>query len=98
MQNTTSPDHPGTLVATLEHLGLGDMLDGYIPRQHVTRRVSWQEFVRFIESQGYEIVKEHGNIYGKVGVRPAAPAQVPRFRVVTRNDVAAVYGSRRRVA
>jgi hypothetical protein len=74
------------------------MLTGYVPRQHVTRRVSWREFERFIESQGYEAVKEGGNIYGRVGVRPATPSvAAPLLRVVMRSDVAAIYGSRRAV-
>lgn len=95
----TTPEHPSTLTATLERLGLTEMLGGYLPRQHVTRRVSWQEFTRFIESQGHEVVTERGNIYGKVGVRPAVPAApVPALRVITRSDHAAAFGSRRRVA
>jgi hypothetical protein len=94
----TTTDHHAALVNTLEHLGLSEMLTGYVPRAHVTRRVSWQEFTRFIEGQGYEIVKEGGNIYGRVGVRPAASSTAPKMRVVTRSDVAAVYGSRPRAA
>jgi hypothetical protein len=89
-------EHPTTLTATLAHLGLTEVLTGFIPRQHVSRRVSWREFTRFVEGQGYTVVTERGDIYGRVGVRPAAPAApAPLLRVVTRSDVAAVYGSRR---
>jgi hypothetical protein len=88
--------HPATLTATLEHLAQAEMLTGYAPRQHVTRRVSWREFVRFVEGQGYAVVTERGNIYGRVAVRPAAPTiPAPRFHVITRSDHAAVHGSRR---
>jgi hypothetical protein len=89
-------EHPTTLTATLERLGLSEMLTGYVPRAHVTRRVSWREFTRFVEGQGYEVVTERGNIYGKITLHPAAPtAPAPRFHVITRSDHAAVHGSRR---
>jgi hypothetical protein len=86
---------PATLTATLEHYGLSEVLTSYIPRQHITRRVSWCEFAAFVKSQGYEIVTEGGNIYGRVGVRPASTAKAPVLRMVTRSDVAAVYGGGR---
>jgi hypothetical protein len=85
---------PATLTATLAHYGLSEVLSGYIPRQHITRRVSWREFAAFVKSQGYEIVTEGGNIYGRVGVRPVQTAKAPVMRMVTRSDVAAQYGSR----
>jgi hypothetical protein len=86
---------PATLKATLEHYGLSEVLSGFIRRQHIVRRVSWREFVQFVESQGYEIVTEDSNIYGRVGIRPAQTAKAPVMRMVTRSDVAAVHGSRR---
>lgn len=89
-----TPEHPATRTATLESIGLSAILTSYIPRQHVTRRVSWQEFVRFVEGQSYEVVTERGNIYGRISIRPAAPtAAAPRLRVITRSDHAAVHGS-----
>jgi hypothetical protein len=85
---------PATLTATLAHYGLFAALTGFIPRQQVTCRVSWREFAAFVKLQGYEIVTEGGNLYGKVGIRPVQTAKVPVMRLITRSDVAAVYGSR----
>jgi hypothetical protein len=92
--NTTT-DHtaPAELVETLERIGLTEMLSGYVPRAHIVRRVNWHEFERYVRAQGYQVALENGNLYGRVGLRPATAA--PKLRVVTRSDVAAVHGSRR---
>jgi hypothetical protein len=96
MNTTPETEHPAALTDTLARFGLNHMLNGYVPRQHVTRRVSWQEFAHFVKGQGYEVMTEGGNVYGRVGVRPAVPTiPAPTLRIVTKNDVAAVYGSRR---
>ncbi len=86
---------PETFSATLAHYGLISTLTSYIPRKDITSRVSWSEFTRFIESQGYKNVTEGGNVYGRVGVRKDYGNKFPPMRMVTRSDVAAVYGGKR---
>lgn len=95
MDNTKDDTAPAAIVDLLERLGVTEMLTSYVPRQHVIRRVSWTQFERFVQEQGYRVIREGGNLYGKIGLRPADPAPAPVVRIVTRSDVAAQYGSGR---
>ena len=94
MDDTAS--HPAALTATLERMGLGDVLDGYIAPERV-RRWGFLDVERFAAKYGYEFKREHGNLYGRLHlVLTAATVQAPVMRLVTRSDVAAVHGSRQR--
>jgi hypothetical protein len=90
--------HPAALAETLEHLGLSEMLTGYIKRQDVTRRVSWHEFERFAQGLGYRVRLEHGNLYGRVGLERISTTPAAKLRLIVRSDHAAVHGSKRRAA
>jgi hypothetical protein len=92
-----APAHPAALVETLERMGLSDLLEGYIAPERV-RRWGFLAVERFAASHGYAFAREHGNIYGKLHLTPAPTTPAPLMRLVTRSDVAAVYGSRPRAA
>lgn len=81
------------LLANLEHLGITDALEGFIAPERV-RRWGYLEVERFVREYGYQFVREHGNIYGRLMLVPVAPRVVPAFRVITRSDHAAVYGKK----
>lgn len=94
MDHTAS--HPTELTATLERMGLGDVLDGFVAPERV-RRWGFLDVERFAAKYGYEFRREHGNLYGQLHLVPIpATVQAPVMRLVTRSDVAAVHGSRRR--
>ncbi len=94
MQHTApSPE----LLANLEHMGLTDLLTGFIAPERV-RRWGFLEVERFTLEHGYQFVREHGNVYGRLKLEPVVPVSVPAFRVITRSDHAAVYGKREKVA
>ncbi len=86
---------PETFSATLAHYGWTEALTGYIPRDQITSKVSWQDFARVANSFGYRIVTEAGNVYGKIGLRLPVTRPAPKLRVITRSDHAAVYGGKR---
>jgi hypothetical protein len=86
---------PSPLTNVLAQIGVPEMLETYVPRQHVTRRVSWAQFERFVQSHGYEVKRENGNIYGKLMLVPTSSVVAPVMRLITRSDHAAVYGGAR---
>ena len=93
MDDTT--EHPAELTATLAHMGLRDVLEGYIAPERV-RRGGFLAVESFAAKHGYGFNREHGNIYGRLHLVPTAAATpAPVLRLVTRSDVAAVYGSHR---
>lgn len=87
--------HPPKLEAALTQLGLRDLLDGFIARKRVG--VRFNELERYAAQYGYEFKREHGNIYGRLMLVLTVPVPTPVLRLVTRSDVAAVHGSRRRL-
>lgn len=93
MHDTTAPE---AFIATLEHLGIADALQGYIAPERV-RRWGCLEVEAFAQEHGYCFARENGNLYGKLMLVPveATAAPAPVLRVVTRSDVAAVYPSRK---
>jgi hypothetical protein len=95
MKDTT--DHPAVLVETLERMGLSNVLTGYVAPERV-RRWGFLSVERFATSHGYAFARRDGNIYGALRLVPAVAASAPLMRLVTRSDVAAVYGSRPRAA
>lgn len=92
-----TPEHPTELTETLARMGLSDLLDGYVAPERV-RRWGFLSVERFAASHGYAFAREHGNIYGKLMLAPISTAPAPALRIVTKSDVAAVYGTRRRAA
>ncbi len=97
MDNTAAV-HPAELVATLARLGLEDLLTGFIARERVGIR--FLKLERVAAEYGYQFDREHGNLYGKLGLIPTPPAPKQAImRLITRSDHAAVHGPRtRRVA
>lgn len=101
MNDTTPTQPPAELTAALGHLGLTDLLDGYIDPKRV--RARGYHGVEFLARRnGYTLKHEGGNIYGKLKLEPISlklepisTAPSPHLRIVTRSDVAAVHGSRR---
>jgi hypothetical protein len=89
MQNTPAP-----LTNALEQIGVPEMLTEYVQRQRIIKRVSWAQFERFVQSHGYEVKREDGNLYGKLMLVPISSAPAPVMRLITGSDHAAVYGSR----
>jgi hypothetical protein len=94
-----TPAHPAELTATLAHMGLSDLLEGYIAPERV-RRWGVLAVERFASTHGYQFVRRDGNLYSALMLVPVVAAPVPQLqlRIVTRSDVAAVHGSRRRAA
>lgn len=84
--------HPLELETALASIGLDDLLDGFIARKRVG--VRFNQLARFAQQYGYEFAREHGNIYGRLRLVPAAATSAPVMRLVTRSDHAAVHGGR----
>lgn len=84
--------HPAELETALASIGLSDLLDGYVARERVGVRFLALE--RFAQQHGYEFRREHGNLYGRLQLVPAAAAPAPVMRLITRSDHAAVHGDR----
>jgi len=88
--------HPPELETALASIGLADLLDGFIARNRVG--VRFNQIERAAAQLGYEFKREHGNIYGRLRLVPAAATPAPVMRLVTRSDHAAVHGGRRQRA
>lgn len=94
--NEASPSRPSAeLLANLEHMGILDALEGFIVPERV-RRWGFLEVEAFARQHGYQFVREHGNIYGRLMLVPLEPVSVPALRVITRSDHAAAVPSRKR--
>ena len=87
MDNTTTHPDLEPLRSALAAIGLADLLETYVARERVG--VRYCEIARVAADFGLEFKHEHGNVDN-------IPA--PALRIVTRSDVAAVYGSKRRAA
>lgn len=93
----STPAHPAELVETLSRMGIADILEGFVAPERV-RRWGFLAVERFVAAHGYEFRRRDNNIYGALRLVPATTTPAPALRLVTRSDVAAVYGSKRRVA
>ncbi len=92
MQYTPTPE---TFLATLERMGLADLLETFIAPERV-HRWGFNDVETFAAENGYRFVREGNNVYGALQLVPAVPAApAPVLRVITRSDHAAVYGTRR---
>lgn len=89
-------DVPAPIRQLLEQLDAPEMLTDYIPRARITRLVTWIDFSLFVREHGYRVDLEEGNVFGRIMLVPASAEPAPVLRIVTRNDVAAQYGSRAR--
>lgn len=85
------------LLANLEHMGLTDLLTGFIAPERV-RRWGFVAVERFALEHGYQFVREGNNVYGRLMLVPVFPQAAPAFRIITRSDHAAVYGRREKRA
>lgn len=93
MQDNT---HPTALEQALATIGLSDLLTDFVAHERVGCR--YTEISRAAEKFGYGFKHEHGNVYGKLRLEPLDPTPTPVLWIITRSDVAAVYGSKRRAA
>lgn len=90
----TFVQHPAPLVEALARAGCVDLLEGYVPRKMVG--INYVRLELVAQQHGYRFRHEHGNLYGRLMLEPTPSTPVTTLRLVTRSDVAAVHGSRRR--
>ena len=96
MNDTATTHTLEPLRTALETIDLADLLTGYVTRERVG--VRYREISRAAAPFGLEFKHEHGNVYGRLKLEPVDNTPAPVMRIVTRSDVAAVYGSKRRAA
>lgn len=91
-----APEYPSELTKALATIGLAHLLDNYVARPPVGTR--YLEIERAAAKSDLRFDYEHGNIYGRLCLVPATSTVAPKMRLITKNDHAAVFGSKRRVA
>ncbi len=88
--------HTSEVSTLLEQINASDALTDYIDPKRLTRRVSFIDLELFLAEHGYKIERQDGNVYGFMMIVKTDPQAMPAFRLITRSDHAAVYGSRGR--